>query len=353
MATLRPKWPVVRPHAFVAQLDPLQTNTTLGGQFPDKSIPGIPVAYASGHPRVLGKLSKESNRRRKRHSFEYSGIKPSRSAAWLYPGSNIREKMEQDKGSLYLQQFEENLARDYIEEAVKCLRKSVKERNLRAMYWLGKLYDNGWLGCQYSEKRASDIWLASIEYGPSRVCYKTKNGRFGDLSQYVDVFDRPDDYLVRAMCAHRYDDIVKCKGVYLEYYYMAARYLDAISFESRVQLLNDGANLGCTDCLEVLHERKLATPWQLRRLWRHNRRISIPDLLDKRPHWTFECLENIRHIICLLEWARQTKHSLQLSVLPRDVLCIILKMLMRTYNEEDHDGRRVWNNLPKKRRRIK
>src|SRR5678810_351477 len=53
---------------------------------------------------------------------------------------DVLKKMQQDKGEKFLQAFFDLLAQDYIEDAVKSLRKAVKEGNLRAMWWMGLLY---------------------------------------------------------------------------------------------------------------------------------------------------------------------------------------------------------------------
>jgi hypothetical protein len=266
--------------------------------------------------------------------------------------------MEQtNKGDVFLQAFFDLLAKDYIEDAVKNLRKAVKEGNLRAMYWLGKLYRNGWLGCQRSPKRASEMWNASLDYGPSTVMLR----RDRMILSRVEL--KLDDALARAVYwtgtrqMSTQADIDQCCGVFLEYYHLAAcnTYLEDI----KIVYLNEGAQKGCTACLIDLYKYGQLRTWQhRRRLWRHcPRALQFDDmsitmhLLGSARVDEFGCYENVRHIVCLLMWARKTQNSPVLVTLPRDVLRLICERLLRTSWEETQDEALVWNHMPKKKRR--
>jgi hypothetical protein len=264
-----------------------------------------------------------------------------------------QKKMDANKGDVCLKAFFDLLARDYLEAAVKNLRKAVKEGNLRAMYWLGKLYLNGWLGCQKSFKRALGMWHTSSSYGPSAIML------YRNTCNAPVPKPREDDILSIALWDRTYNHVMQLKNRFLEYYFLAAQFVG--TEEEYLLLLGGGAAGGCTECLLALYNKNASTSWQRRRLWRHKptllfdeNRIALSaqrmgyDYIDK-----FGCIENARHIICLLEWARKKRHSDALAVFPRDVLRIILKMLLKSALEEDNDGRLTWNHLPKKRRKIK
>src|SRR5678809_1345724 len=79
---------------------------------------------------------------------------------------------------------------------------------------------------------------------------------------------KDDDFIAKALCTGRSDDILKCEGMGLEFYFMQARYICG-PFETRRAHLTVGANQGCTLCLRQLYWVNCATSWQLRRLWRH------------------------------------------------------------------------------------
>jgi hypothetical protein len=264
--------------------------------------------------------------------------------------------MEQtNKGEVFLQAFFDLLAKDYIEKAVRNLRKSVKEGNLRAMHWLGKLHYNGWLGCQRSRKRAYELWRQSEKYGPSYLMlrrdayFSTKN--LGKLEK------KAGGDLAKAMYTKRNEDVNRCYDKYLEYYILAS--VDRSSPEDRVALLNAGAARGCTECLDALYRDMRATTWQRRSLWRHSPHTLMttgPELfVEERLDWLsvdeFGCKENARHIVCLLMWARKTQNSPVLVTLPRDVLRLICERLLRTSWDETQEDARVWNHMPKKKRR--
>lgn len=264
--------------------------------------------------------------------------------------------MQQNKGEKFLQAFFELLAQDYNEDAVKKLRKAIKEGNLRAMYWLGKLYRNGWLGCQRSLKRAIQMWDRSIEYGPSTVILRQDPLIISHRAVKLDIDN--GDPLARALWSRSKQDIDKCRDVYLEYYHLAFRTAHTPAFASLC--LNEGAKRGCTTCLIELYNRRQISPWQLRRLWRHCPRVlqGYPEMpVEERLGWIsvdeFGCKENIRHIICLLEWARKTQNSTALAMLPRDILRMICMILLGTAWEENQDDALVWNHLPRKKRRLK
>lgn len=264
--------------------------------------------------------------------------------------------MEQkNKGDVFLQAFFDLLAKDYIEAAVKNLRKAVKEGNLRAMYWLGRLYYNGWLGCQRSAKRAFDMWGRSSEYGPSAVTLRDAYDHkiyFGAIPR-LKLDDTP---LSVAMYSADPGEILQCEGRFLEFYFLAATYL-GITQEQRFKYYRQGASLGCTNCLIWLYRDRQCTPWERRRLWRHcPRELDIvPPYIENGRSWLspdiFGCYENARHIVCLLMWARKTQNSPILVTLPRDILRMICECLLRTSWDETQDEALVWNHMPKKKRR--
>lgn len=271
--------------------------------------------------------------------------------------------MEQNnKGDVLLQAFFDLLAKDYIEDAVKNLRKSVKEGNLRAMFWLGKIYCDGWLGCQRSLKRATDLWGRSSAYGPSSVLLRQHTIGVsrplakldGPLARalFVGYRTHPDDYDSKYR-----EDVASCKGAYLEYYFLASRC--ATTEEFRDTCYREGADRGCTQCLIALYDVAKITPWQRRRLWRHYsntlydneqrimEQLGCPTVLE------FGCKENVRHIVCLLEWARKTRKSATLAILPRDVLRLICVRLMRSTWIFKWSDPLIWDVTPRNAKRRK
>lgn len=265
--------------------------------------------------------------------------------------------MEQkNKGDVFLKAFFDLLAADYIEDAVKNLRKAFKEGNLRAMYWLGKLHYNGWLGCQHSNKRAIDMWNASSEYGPSTVLLNVAFDHKIYRAARRPTLKVNDIPLARAMYYGSPDTVRLCDGNALEFYYLAASHL-ANTGEQRVEYYRQGASRGCTRCLIWLYRDMRITPWERRRLWRHcpKELDIIPPYVEEGLYWIplseFGCKENVRHIVCLLMWARKTQNSPVLATLPRDVLRLICVRLLRTSSEETQDEALVWNHMPKKKRR--
>lgn len=262
--------------------------------------------------------------------------------------------MQQTKGEKFLQAFFDLLAQDYIEDAVKSLRKAVKEGNLRGMWWLGLLYYEGWLGCQYSSKRAADLWLKSAEYAPSRAMLHAGCYELGHSGNRPPLRLKDDDLIAKALYTGRPDDILKCEGMGLEFYFMYARYVCG-PIETRRERLTDGANQGCTLCLRYLYWHNCATSWQLRRLWRLcPRELQVgKGCGDDLFVYNFGRKENIRHIICLLEWARKTRNSTTLAILPRDVLRMICTGLLQTFGEETKDDTHVWNYRPRKLRKTR
>jgi hypothetical protein len=263
-----------------------------------------------------------------------------------------------NRGDVHLQAFFDLLARDYIEDAVKRLRKAVNDGNLRAMYWLGKLYRNGWLGCQKSLKRAIEMWNKSLEYGPSSVALRR------DLDIMSHHEPTLDSALARALywtslrTMHNQADIDDCRGVFLEYYHLAAR--NSREIEVKLVYLNEGADKGCTQCLLDLYDCGQLLAWQhRRRLWRHCPARTFEYVNAPLNTFCFGynyveqfgCKENARHIVCLLEWARRTRESAALATLPRDVLRLVCVRLLRTSLEQNQDDERVWNYWPEKKTR--
>lgn len=262
--------------------------------------------------------------------------------------------MQQNKGDVFLQAFFDLLAADYIEAAVRNLRKSVKEGNQRAMFWLGKLHYNGWLGCQRSRKRGCELWRQSEKYGPS--FFMLRIGAHFSTKSLRKLESKVGGDLAKAMYTKRDEDVNRCYDKYLEYYILASA--NQPSGENRVALLNAGAARGCTECLVALYRDMRATEWQRRRLWRHSPRalMTVPEVfveerLDGLSVDEFGCKENVRHIVCLLLWARKKQNSPALATLPRDVLRLICVRLLRTSWEETQDDALVWNHMPKKKRR--